>query len=75
MPNNADVLGLGLPKDNNFQSITSFVSLALLGNEIVVSVTLFGKAGNMWLVVFENTSARFVGRGLTPSGVSQPRKF
>ena len=31
-----DILGLGLPNDNNFQPITSFVSLALLGKEIVV---------------------------------------
>ena len=29
-PNNRDILGLGLPSDNNFQPITSFVSLALL---------------------------------------------
>ena len=42
LPNNADVFGLGLPSDNNFQPITSFVSLELLGNEIVVGVTLLG---------------------------------
>ena len=29
-PSNRDILGLGLPSDNNFQPITSFVSLALL---------------------------------------------
>ena len=29
-PNNRDILGLGLPNDNNFQPVTSFVSLALL---------------------------------------------
>ena len=29
-PGNRDILGLGLPSDNNFQPITSFVSLALL---------------------------------------------
>ena len=40
--NNADVFGLGLPSDNNFQPITSFVSLALLGNKIMVGVTLLG---------------------------------
>ena len=46
MPSNTDVLGLGLPSDNNFQPITSFVSLALLGNEeIVVGVTLLGYGG------------------------------
>ena len=28
--NDRDILGLGLPSENNFQSITSFVSLALL---------------------------------------------
>ena len=38
-------LGLGLPSDNNFQPITSFVSLALLGNKIVVGVTLLGYGG------------------------------
>ena len=44
LPSNADVLGLGLPvpSDNNFQPSTSFVSLALLGNKIVVGVTLLG---------------------------------
>ena len=36
-----DVVGLGQPSDN-FQPITRFVSIALLGNEIVVSVTLLG---------------------------------
>ena len=40
-----DVLGLGLPSDNNFQPISSFVSLALLSNEIVVGVTLLGYGG------------------------------
>ena len=29
-PSNRDILGLGLLSDNNFQPITSFVSLALL---------------------------------------------
>ena len=29
-PSNRDILGLGLPRDNNFQPITSFVSLAIL---------------------------------------------
>ena len=28
-PSNRDVVGLGLPSDNNFQPITSFVSLVL----------------------------------------------
>ena len=37
-----DVLGLGLLSDNNFQPIICFVSLELLGNEIVVGVTLLG---------------------------------
>ena len=37
-----DVVGLGLPSDNNFQPITRFVSIALLGNEIIVDVTLHG---------------------------------
>ena len=32
-----DVVGLGLPNDNNFQPITSFVSIVMLGNEIVHS--------------------------------------
>ena len=40
-----DVVGLGLPSDNNFQLITRFVSIALLGNKIVVSVTLHGYGG------------------------------
>ena len=45
LPSNTDVLGLGLLSDNNFQPITSFDSLALLGNEIVVSVSLLGYGG------------------------------
>ena len=45
LPSNMDVLGLGLPSDNNFQPITSLVSLAMLGNKIVVSVTLLGYGG------------------------------
>ena len=40
-----DVVGLGLPSDNNFQPITSFVSIAMLGNEIVVGVTFLGYGG------------------------------
>ena len=40
-----DVVGLGLPNDNNFQPITRFVSIALLGNEIIVSVILHGYGG------------------------------
>ena len=35
-------MGLGLPSDNNFQPITSFVSIAMLGNEIVVGVLGYG---------------------------------
>ena len=38
-------MGLGLPSDNNFQPITRFVSVAMLGNEIVVGVTLHGYGG------------------------------
>ena len=45
LPSNTDVLGLGLPIDNSFQPIISVVSLALLGNEIVVGVTLLGYGG------------------------------
>ena len=45
LPSNTDVLGFGLPSDNNFQPITSFASIALLGNEIVVGVTLLGYGG------------------------------
>ena len=45
MPSKTDILGLGLPGDNNFQPTSSFVSLALLGSEIVVSVTLLGYGG------------------------------
>ena len=44
-PSNTNVLGLGLPSDNNFQPTTSFVSQALLGNEIVGGVTLLGYGG------------------------------
>ena len=39
-PDNRDVLGLGLHSDDNFQPISSFASLEMLGNEIVVDVTL-----------------------------------
>ena len=35
----------GLPSDNNFQPITRFVSIALLGNEILVGETLHGYGG------------------------------
>ena len=35
-------MGLGLPSDNNFQPIASFVSSAMLGNEKVVGVTFLG---------------------------------
>ena len=28
-----DVVGLGLPNDNNFQPVTSFVSITMLGND------------------------------------------
>ena len=45
LSSNTDVLGLGLPSDNNFQPIASFVSLEMLGNEIVVGVTLLGYDG------------------------------
>ena len=38
----SDVAGLGLPSVNIFQPITSFVSIAMLGNEIVVGVTFLG---------------------------------
>ena len=40
-----DVVGVGLPSDNNFQPITSFVSIAMLGNVIVVDVTFLGYGG------------------------------
>ena len=40
-----DVVGLGLPSDNNFQPITSFVSIAMLGKEIVVGVTFLRYSG------------------------------
>ena len=40
-----DVVGLGLPSDNNFQPITSLVSIAILGNEIVVGVTFLRNDG------------------------------
>ena len=36
---NPDVLGVGPISDNNFQPIDSFVSLAMLGDEIVVRLT------------------------------------
>ena len=39
------IVGLGLPSDNNFQPITRFVSTEMLGNEIVVGVTLHGYGG------------------------------
>ena len=45
LPGNTDVYGLDLLSDNNFQPITSFVSIDLLGNEIVVGVTLLGYSG------------------------------
>ena len=34
-----DVVGAGQLGDNNFQPIASFVSIAVLGNEIVVGLT------------------------------------
>ena len=40
-----DVVGLGLPSDNNFQPTTSFVSLAMLGTKIVVGVTFLRYGG------------------------------
>ena len=40
-----DAVGLGLPSDNNFQPVTSFVSIAMLGNDIVVGVTFLGYGG------------------------------
>ena len=41
-----DVVGVVLHSDNNnFQPITRFVSLAMLGNEIVVSVTFLRYGG------------------------------
>ena len=39
-----DVVGLGLPSDN-FQPIASFVSIAMLGNEILVGVTFLRYGG------------------------------
>ena len=40
-----DVVWLGLTSDNHFQPITRFVSIAMLGNEIVVGVTFHGYGG------------------------------
>ena len=40
-----DVVGVGLPSFNNFQPITSFVSIAMPCNEIVVGVTFLRYRG------------------------------
>ena len=40
-----DVVGLDLPCDNNFQLITSFVFIAMLGNKIIVGVTFLRNGG------------------------------
>ena len=60
-------MGLGVPSDGNFKPITSFVSLSLLGNEIVVGVTLLGYGRkHVTLVVFENPAALVEREGLAP---------
>ena len=41
-----DVVDVGLFSDNNFQPIASFVSIAMLGNEITVGSTFLGYSGN-----------------------------
>ena len=59
-PRNRDILGLGLPSDNNFQPITSFVSLALLWQRDSGRSNLarIRPETRTWLVVFENVFLR-----------------
>ena len=40
-------MGLGIPSDNNVPPITRFVSMELLGYEIVVGVTFVGYGENL----------------------------
>ena len=54
-----DVVGVGLRSDNKFQPITSLVSIAMLGNEIVVGVTFLRYGGKHMTFVVENSE--FIG--------------
>ena len=40
-----DVVGAGPLSDDNFQPIASFVSIAMLGNQIVVGLTFLSYGG------------------------------